>query len=694
MISPRLHRKLTSLSTSATLGLGLITSSSNLQALDDFSVMSVGAFKTSVFVQANSSGAPTPAAKPASFLAKMQPLMADWVKNPAVTPPGGTAKPLTANAEGLLVYQAEFDSVASMNAALPAGDYTFTYNGQTGAASSVMVGLPAATPPTAPNILNFDAAQTVDPDTDFVLSFSPFSSAGGDDAVEVAILDETGNQVDGQSGLPEMGTASEVFNSYTINSGTLQKGKKYTGVIRFHRVTTSSLLGFPGKLAGLVAETRFSMATGGGSSSDVTPPSLTSSEPANGATGVTITFTAPITFVFNEPMQENQDILWGNASGVKWIYQWSDETTLMCVAMGTLPSGTTITWKLNPTPGSPKFMDLAGNALATTSGQFTMAGTIVTNDPCHTDTNTTAGAAVGISKSVYYLQTAPSTLTVDSTNTPAFFASASGNNMDANFGYVKLPSGTQLAFEWQSFPGVGSFGMIESNFTSQTSLDTAFPAGNYQMTVKVSGVQNTATAPMGSAPSTPRVTNYEAAQKVDANADFTLTWTPFSDATGGDVTMLSIHHGTDNFFAPDECHGIHLARNAGSFTIPKGTLKTGLVYDAELMFSHVVATNVTLQPSGEFAWAAYQVNTRFTINTGGGSSQLTPSKITSIDVTQSGQINLQLTCTSGHPLVIESSIDLTSWKTEYTTTATSSPMAVSFKPATPNNILYLRARQN
>ncbi len=676
------------------MGLGLVASALNLQAID-FSVMSIGTFKTAVFVQTAGSGAPTPAAKPASFLAKMQPLLADWVKNPAVTPPGGTAKPLTADSEGMLIYQAEFDSVAAMNAALPDGDYTFTYNGQSGAAASEVVGLLAATPPAAPTVLNFDAAQTLDPDTDFVLSFSPFSSAGSDDAVEVAILDETGSQVDGKSGLPDMGTSSEVFSSYTINSGTLQKGKKYTGVIRFHRVTTSSFLGFPGKLAGHAAETRFSMSTSGGSSSDVTPPTLTSSEPANGATGVTITFTNPITFVFSEPMQEKQDILWGNASGVIWQYAWSDETTLMCVAtMGTLPSGTTITWKLNPTPGSPKFMDLAGNALATTSGQFTMAGTIVTNDPCHTDTNNTDGVLVMLSKMVYYVQTAPSTLTEDTTNTPAFLASATGKNLDANFGYVKLPSGTQLGFEWQSFPGAGSFGMIESNFTSQASLDSTFPAGNYQLAVKISGVQNTATTTLGSAPATPRITNYEAAQKVDASADFTLTWTPFSDATAGDSTFLSIHNGTDNFYAPDECHGIQLARNAGSFTIPKGTLKPGLVYDADLTFSRVVATNVFLQPSGEFAWAAYQVSTRFTINTGGGSSQLTPSKITSIDVTQSGQINLQLTCTAGHPLVIESSANLATWKTEYTTTATSSSMAVSFKPAASSPILYLRARQN
>jgi len=73
---------------------------------------------------------------------------------------------------------------------------------------------------------------------------------------------------------------------------------------------------------------------------DMTPPSLVSSSPANGATGVALD--AKVIFTFSEEMQASQSIFW-NASGSgfdsgKFSYSWSvDQKTLTCAYADSVP---------------------------------------------------------------------------------------------------------------------------------------------------------------------------------------------------------------------------------------------------------------------------------------------------------------------------------------------------------------------
>ncbi len=105
---------------------------------------------------------------------------------------------------------------------------------------------------------------------------------------------------------------------------------------------------------------------------DVTAPSLVSSQPSNGATGVALD--RAVEFTFSEPMQQGFSIDWSpNVDAGQFSMAWSgDGLTLTCTYPADFPAGATISWVLNPAGMQAGFMDLAGNPLpAAVSGSFT-----------------------------------------------------------------------------------------------------------------------------------------------------------------------------------------------------------------------------------------------------------------------------------------------------------------------------------
>ena len=104
---------------------------------------------------------------------------------------------------------------------------------------------------------------------------------------------------------------------------------------------------------------------------DATPPSLLSSSPANGGSGVAVN--SSVLFTFSEPMQSGVSITWNVAN--TFFYTWSADQRMLVCNNNTLPAGTTISWILNPSAAGQNFRDLAGNALpSNVSGSFTTAG--------------------------------------------------------------------------------------------------------------------------------------------------------------------------------------------------------------------------------------------------------------------------------------------------------------------------------
>ena len=130
---------------------------------------------------------------------------------------------------------------------------------------------------------------------------------------------------------------------------------------------------------------------------DNIPPTLTSSAPANGASGVAVNST--ISFLFSEPMQSGYSINWSpNVNANQFSYAWSgDARTLTCTYNTSLPSGSVISWILNPSGFGLGFRDPANNTLAADAGgNFTTAGPPPDTTPPALNSSSPANGAAGV----------------------------------------------------------------------------------------------------------------------------------------------------------------------------------------------------------------------------------------------------------------------------------------------------------
>jgi hypothetical protein len=125
----------------------------------------------------------------------------------------------------------------------------------------------AAYPPT-PSAVNFDAAQTVNPNADFVLQFTPFTGAGANDVIQIYISDDQGALVfaapDECANPPR--TLANTATSVTLPKGTLADNKTYTAQLSFFKVTDHKTSVNPAFEAGalLGKTTTFPIKTGTG----------------------------------------------------------------------------------------------------------------------------------------------------------------------------------------------------------------------------------------------------------------------------------------------------------------------------------------------------------------------------------------------------------------------------------------------
>src|SRR2546430_6447607 len=176
---------------------------------------------------------------------------------------------------------------------------------------------------------------------------------------------------------------------------------------------------------------------------DMTPPSLVSSSPAKGATGVALD--AKVIFTFSEEMLPSQSIFW-NASGSgfdsgKFSYSWSaDQKTLTCAYAGNLPAGASVNWVLLD------FSDLADNMLAETEfGSFTTAtvGGGTTNQ-CPGAIGNGALTSFSLLKTATFVQTSAAAPVPDQSQDPyGFFSTVNlATNRTATSVTLAVPGGS------------------------------------------------------------------------------------------------------------------------------------------------------------------------------------------------------------------------------------------------------------
>ena len=170
-----------------------------------------------------------------------------------------------------------------------------------------------------------------------------------------------------------------------------------------------------------------------------------------------------------------------------------------------------------------------------------------------------------------------------------------------------------------SLPATNGYS-IQAAFTSANLRDAAYPDGTYTMTLNAvsDGTKTCAlTVAVASDPQTdPHVSNWTAAQTINADSDFTVTWDAWSGGTTNDFIqfMISDGQGNDFFKSPDFSNPKSLKGTNTSFVIPKGTLMAGQIYANVTLFFARGNLNASSYP-GVPGIGGYFKQTTFTLKT-------------------------------------------------------------------------------
>lgn len=594
----------------------------------------------------------------------------------------------------------QFETVGGLalpdfNAAFPNGDYLVAMTTANDGSRQASLNLTGDAYPNTPTFQSFTALESVDPAADFTLRWSAFAGGTANDFVQVRVVDDGGAEVFSTPMLGAAGALGGAATSAVIPANTLAPDSHFTVTLTFLKVITLDSSSYPGALglAGYYKSTEVSLATTTGSGGgDTTPPQLVSSIPLNGASGVTVN--SPVIFVFNEAMAEAESIAWSaNLSAGSFTYDWSvDGRTLTCVYLGSLPAGATCTWTLNPPTQPQDFQDVAGNPLPAGiySGSFSTATSSATNNPCEpVDDGRGYG---GVTKELFYVQTSAAAPAPDPERHAVFLGSVtSPTNNPVTSAKLQVPGGPLLTLT--NFFGRAFLDMEE--YASQSALDTARPAGNYEVQLtRTSGSPSASVSLTSLYPPTPEIRNYAACQAVDPAADFTVQWNGFGGATANDGIGLSIVYPDPmniwQWVAPDPCVPRELANTATSVTIPAGTLQPGKTYEASLTYSRL--TDAKTNAIADTTLAAFlQKMVSFTIRTTGSSGD--SARFVGNAVLPNGTLELILQGAAGQSFLIEASDSLQGeWTTVSMQTIPAGGVA-TFQVVIDGESGYFRARK-
>jgi len=190
-----------------------------------------------------------------------------------------------------------------------------------------------------------------------------------------------------------------------------------------------------------------------------------------------------------------------------------------------------------------------------------------------------------------------------------FLAEANGNEFSAVT--IIKPNGSEIIMPMN---GPGEFD-FEETFGTEGARDAAYPEGNYSARITDGGVTTTH-GPMaqigGVVPVIPGITNWTEAQSIDPDQDFTLSWTPFSNA--GDEAQIELEIWNNNN-QNNEMDWI-LASDSGSLVLSSDFLQPNSTYSGEIIFINpaIFPTNSGNVLLNSF----YEVFTSFTFQTGEG----------------------------------------------------------------------------
>jgi len=181
---------------------------------------------------------------------------------------------------------------------------------------------------------------------------------------------------------------------------------------------------------------------------------------------------------------------------------------------------------------------------------------------------------------------------------------------------VGTPGGTNIVLQTDEFSD-GRYFSLNAEHLPELNLQHA--NGNYSFNINGGAINVTLTLTGDNYPNVPRLSNYPAAQSINASANFTLMWDAFTGGTANDYIEVFIEdESTGNEVFHSGPPGAGLNGTSTSVLIPAGTLTAGKRYNVELMFARIVDLDTT---SGTTGVAAYSKRTDVEIATAGTDTQ-------------------------------------------------------------------------
>jgi len=225
---------------------------------------------------------------------------------------------------------------------------------------------------------------------------------------------------------------------------------------------------------------------------------------------------------------------------------------------------------------------------------------------------------------------------------------------------------------------------------SAPALNSRYAAGDYRFTLSsvISGdsVYNVPLA-ADDYPPAPKVTNFDAAQKIDPQEDFAVHWVDF---TGGGEREIWFELFDDATFEAVFDAG-PLDPDQTSLTIPAGTLVADTAYWLRLTFTRYTHLSPATVPETYSGFEAYN-NLRLLAIAGG--SEPETSAITGYRLLPDGDLELTATCTPDRPLTVHGATELAGlWSSLQTSTPTSSPAVLIVPRASLGERHFLRLSQ-
>jgi len=196
-----------------------------------------------------------------------------------------------------------------------------------------------------------------------------------------------------------------------------------------------------------------------------------------------------------------------------------------------------------------------------------------------------------------------------------FVEQSDGGNVTSAI--VGTPGGTNVVLEPEAFSSGRYFSFSAEHLPE---LNQQHANGNYSFNINSGAINVTLTLTGDNYPNVPRLINYNAAQVINAAANFTLTWDAFTGGTANDYIEVYIEDdstGQELFHSGPP--GAGLNGSSTSVQIPAGTLTAGKRYNLEIMFARIVDLDTT---SGTTGVAGYSKRTDVQIATTGTDNQI------------------------------------------------------------------------